>query len=106
MNYAGHPFVSSIHENKLLYRSLVVSGWFWLILVVGIIPGLAELLEMVAIPLPLQGKMCYLAMIDMVVTYGCEWGLKRMFPAPLPPLKGYMVHKRELKQLELAKKQF
>lgn len=97
--------MTSIHENKPLYRSLVVSGWFWLILVIGIIPGLAELLEMVAIPLSLQGKMCYLAMVDMLVTYGCEWGLRRMFPAPLPPVKGYMTHKRELRALEAKKKQ-
>lgn len=99
VNYTGHPFVTSIKENKPLYRSLVISVSIWIILVFGVIPGLAELLEMVDLPSSLQGRMCSLAILDGLVTFGIEKLLKSVFPAPLPPEKGYMIHERELEFL-------
>ncbi|GMH40341.1 hypothetical protein BSKO_08245 [Bryopsis sp. KO-2023] len=105
VNYAGYPFVAAINDNKPFHRSLVISGAFCFALLVDAVPGLVEMLEMVSIPLALRGKMCSLVVIDFAVTYGLERALRKLFPAPLPPEKGYMVHKKDLAKLDAEKKE-
>lgn len=77
----------------------MISGGLWIVLVLGAVPGFAELLEMVDVPVSLRGKMCSMALVDIFVTVGVERVLKNLFPTPLPPEKGYMIHSKQLKVL-------
>lgn len=40
-----------------------------------------------------------LAVLVFVVSFGLEHSLRRLIKAPVPPMKGYMTHQRELAAL-------
>ena len=104
VNYAGPPFVTRIKDNKGLYKSLVLSAAVSFALVTGAIPGLCHMLEMVSIPVALRVRILVLWVLDFFVTYSLEGLLRKVFPAKLPPEKGYMLYKKELRRLRTDKK--
>lgn len=104
VNYAGPPFATRIKDNKGLYKSLVISAGVSFALVTGAIPGLCHMLEMVPIPAALRIRILVLWVIDFAVTYSLEELLRRVFPAKLPPQKGYMAYEKELRKLRTDKK--
>ena len=46
-----------------------------------------------------------MAYVDLVMSFGIERALRTVFPAKLPPPKGYMMHIRELKLIEREEKE-
>ena len=52
-----------------------------------------------AIPRPLARQMLGMAAADLALTWAWEHALRRAFPAPRPPAKGYQAFPRELAAL-------
>ena len=92
MNYSGRPFTTPLRENKGLCWSLFISAGASVLLTADIVPGFSSLLEMVAIPRILCVKILSLGILDFLLTFAVESGLKRAFPASLPPEKGFLSH--------------
>ena len=50
VNYRGRPFMQSLHENKLLYRSLQVCYAVLLVCALEIFPPLNDLMQLTSLP--------------------------------------------------------
>jgi hypothetical protein len=57
----------------------------------------------VAIPVDLRIYLVTGAALVVVSTFTWEHLLRRLFPAPKPPSKGYMVHSRQLERAQAKK---
>eukprot|EP00775_Hariotina_reticulata_P005162 gene5162-5400_t len=103
VNYVGHPFMTGIVENQGMQKSLTMSGGFLLLLMSELMPPLNESFGLVAIPVDLRIYLMIGAVLVIASTFIWEHLLRRLFPAPKPPSKGYMVYPRQL-DLAQAKK--
>lgn len=95
MNYAGAPFVIELKNNKGLYKSIVASVTLTILILLDMIPGLLNLLEMVSIPVYIRLKIVILGLIDFIITYTVEKSLRVLFPAKIPLEKGYLLHTKK-----------
>ena len=94
MNYSGAPFTTPLLQNRGLSKSLFVSVGLALLLAMDVIPGFCSMLEMVFIPYSLRVKIVVLGCLDFLLTYSLEALLKHVFPATLPPEKGFMSYSK------------
>lgn len=58
VNYVGFPFNTPIKENKTLFKTLVYSSIFTVLLALDIVPGLQGHFSLVNIPEPLLSQVC------------------------------------------------
>lgn len=62
--------------------------------------GLNESFGLVPIPSRMRYELAALAVIVYNVSWLLETGLRKRFPAPVPPRKGYEAHAAELRKLQ------
>uniref|UniRef100_A0A383WJ86 Cation-transporting ATPase n=1 Tax=Tetradesmus obliquus TaxID=3088 RepID=A0A383WJ86_TETOB len=100
VNYVGYPFNTSLTQNAGMIKSLRYSGCFLALLVSQSVMPLNESFGLVAIPLEM--RLYLIAGSLAVIAFSLFWehSLRRLFPAATPPSKGYMVHSRQLAQLQ------
>lgn len=100
VNYVGHPFNTSIKENRGLYNGLWYMTVFLFVVTFDLVPGLNENFGLVALPRHIQIHLVLLASIVYNLSYALEVGLRKWVPARMPPLKGYMAHADEIARLQ------
>ncbi|KAG2488279.1 hypothetical protein HYH03_013129 [Edaphochlamys debaryana] len=98
-NYVGHPFNTSIVENRNLYNSLRVSAAFLFVVAMEIVPDINNGIGMVPIPPHIKWQLVVLSFTAFVATWHLERVLRWGFPAPVPPPKGYMVYAADVARL-------
>ncbi|GIL88698.1 hypothetical protein Vretimale_17282 [Volvox reticuliferus] len=102
VNYAGHPFNTSIVENRNLYNSLRVSAGFIFVVAAELLPELNSSFGMVPIPQHIKVRLVGLSFGAFLLTWHLERILRALFPAPVPPPKGYQCYVADLRRLGVA----
>ncbi|KAK9845150.1 hypothetical protein WJX84_012056 [Apatococcus fuscideae] len=105
VNYMGHPHNASLRENRPLFTTILYSTAFICALLFDVPRGLASWFSLVPIPDIIRYKMVGLGISVLVVTYVWEHWLRRAFPEPLPPQKGYLAFVEADKHNRMQKKQ-
>ncbi|GLC43701.1 hypothetical protein PLESTB_000409700 [Pleodorina starrii] len=101
VNYVGHPFNTSIVENRNLYNSLRISAAFLFVVATELLPGLNSSFGMVTIPQHIKVQLVGLSFGAFLLTWHLERILRALFPAPVPPTKGYQSYAADLKRLRI-----
>jgi cation-transporting ATPase 13A1 len=104
VNYVGHPFNSSLLENKGLLTSLRISAIFLAVLMLQLVPDLNEGFQLVALPGSMGPKLLTLSIAMMVAAGAWEVFLRSTLLPKAPPAKGYMEHEPELAKLRAQAK--
>jgi cation-transporting ATPase 13A1 len=104
VNYVGHPFNSSLLENKGLVTSLRMSTMFLAVLMLQLMPDLNEGFQMVPLPGNMGQQLALLSVGLVALAGGWENMLRSMLLPKAPPAKGYMEHMGELRQLQARAK--
>ncbi|KAG2431042.1 hypothetical protein HYH02_013473 [Chlamydomonas schloesseri] len=102
VNYVGHPFNSSLVENRGLYTSLRISAAFLFVVATEVVPDINNAIGMVPIPENIKIQLILLCFAAFVGTWHLERILRGLFPAPIPPAKGYQVYAADVKRLQRA----
>jgi cation-transporting ATPase 13A1 len=102
VNYVGHPFNSSIRENRGMYFCLFYGGVALAVLSFDVVPGLSELFGLVPIPAYIRSRLIVLCLGAFGFNFFLEHTMRALFPAPKPPAKGYMWHSKLLRQLGIS----
>ncbi|KAG2425295.1 hypothetical protein HXX76_013876 [Chlamydomonas incerta] len=102
VNYVGHPFNSSLVENKGLYTSLRISAGFLFVVATELVPDINNSIGMVPMPPNIKFQLLLLCFAAFVGTWHLERILRGLFPAPIPPAKGYQVYAADVKRLQRA----
>ncbi|KAG1714791.1 Manganese-transporting ATPase 13A1 [Nymphon striatum] len=72
INYRGHPFMESLHENKPLLYSLYGAGCAILALVSGFFPNLAYQFEIVEFPSDFRNILLQVLFTDLSLSYALD----------------------------------
>ncbi|EFJ41014.1 hypothetical protein VOLCADRAFT_107850 [Volvox carteri f. nagariensis] len=102
VNYVGHPFNTSIVENRNLFNSLRISAAFLFVVAAELVPGLNSSFGMVPIPHHIKVQLVGLSFGAFLLTWHLERILRALFPAPVPPPKGYQSYTADLRRLGLT----
>ncbi|GFR45828.1 hypothetical protein Agub_g7192, partial [Astrephomene gubernaculifera] len=100
VNYVGHPFNTSIAENRGLFNSLRISAAFLFVVATELMPSINASFGMVEIPDNIKFQLVVLSCVAFLFTWHLERLLRALFPAPVPPPKGYMVYQADLQRLQ------
>eukprot|EP00798_Chlamydomonas_sp_ICE-L_P019150 gene19150-25760_t len=104
VNYVGHPFNSSISENKGMFNSVRMMTMFLGVVIFDVVPGLGSSFGLVPLPSHIRNRLIILGPLLFVCNFTIEHSLRIMFPAYCPPEKGYMVYTKELQAIKDRKK--
>jgi hypothetical protein len=99
VNYVGHPFNSSLLENKGLLTSLRISAIFLAVLMLQLMPDLNDGFQLVPLPGSMGPKLLALSCGMIVAAGAWEVFLRSTLLPGAPPAKGYMEHEQELARL-------
>ncbi|KAF6038273.1 ATP13A1 [Bugula neritina] len=66
VNYKGRPFMQSLRENKLLFYSIGVSTFVIFSLASGMMPELAEYIELVPFPSEFRNVLVMVLLVDFI----------------------------------------
>ena len=84
VNYIGHPFNQSIRENRPFYYALTSAAVFFTVLTSDVFRSLNSAMKLVPLPQPFGVTLLLMAGLMMVLCYGWEHFLRRMFPVKPP----------------------
>ncbi len=77
VNYRGHPFMSSLSENKLLFRGVMTCYAIAIICVFDVFPPISDFLELVVIPDDLKyivaATMAIDTLVALIVEHSSRW---------------------------------
>lgn len=85
VNYVGHPFNTSIRENKGMWYSLMASVIFFVTIASDNMREFNTYLELVPLPETFRDRFLLMAFADFVLSYGVEHAMRFLFPAPHGP---------------------
>eukprot|EP00963_Diacronema_lutheri_P002068 scaffold136_cov325-Pavlova_lutheri.AAC.4 len=85
VNYVGHPFNTSIRENKGMWYSLMASVIFFVTIASDNMREFNAYLELVPLPETFRDRFLIMAFADFVLSYGVEHAMRFLFPAPHGP---------------------
>ncbi|GAX79126.1 hypothetical protein CEUSTIGMA_g6566.t1 [Chlamydomonas eustigma] len=100
VNYVGHPFNSSIRENRGMYFCLLYGSIFLTLITFDVIPGLSYTFGLVPIPNHIRAQLVGLSLGAFSFNFFLEHTMRNMFPASKPPIKGYMIYSKQLKSVK------
>jgi manganese-transporting P-type ATPase len=101
----GHPFNTSIRENKGLLTCLHYSAVFLVVVASGIVPQLSSGFGLVALPITMKMQLLLGSVGTFLGCFYLEQFLRNALPPPTPPHKGYLWHKQDLQRLKLRAKE-
>ncbi|KAL7671035.1 hypothetical protein ACOME3_005948 [Neoechinorhynchus agilis] len=82
VNHHGHPFMQSLHENKILRTSLIGSATIVLMMVSGTIPDLSRYFQVDLFPQHLLTRFVSALALDAALCFSldrvCDWLLSRL----------------------------
>ena len=102
VNYVGHPFNSSIRENRGMYLCLFYGGCFLALITFDVIPGLSSTFGLVPIPNHIRTQLVVLCLAAFAFNFFLEHTMRALFPAPKPPAKGYQMYGKQLKAMGIS----
>mmetsp|Transcript_1806 Transcript_1806/g.2786 ORF Transcript_1806/g.2786 Transcript_1806/m.2786 type:complete len:204 (+) Transcript_1806:1-612(+) len=92
VNYMGHPFNNSISENRIMSNTLKYMAVYLCVVLFDLVPGLGGWFGMVPIPNHMRIQLVLIAAAAFSFNWTLEHTLRRVFPAAIPPEKGYMYY--------------
>jgi cation-transporting ATPase 13A1 len=92
VNYIGEPFQTPLLENTGMITSLRSSSFILILVASGLVPQLTSYVQLVSLPASLRLELFGGIFAVAVITTVIERSLRDLFPAFMPPRKGYMSH--------------